>query len=69
MYGYRTWPIIGMSADKVGSCEMRMLRYCMGISLEEHRCNKEITKKSKSDTDQRCNAAEKQMKISEWQMR
>ena len=37
VYGNETWPITGRLSDKVNSCEMRMLRYCLGISLEEHR--------------------------------
>ena len=41
-YGNETWPITGYQADKISVCEMRMLRYCLGISLEEHRRNEEI---------------------------
>ena len=43
LYGNETWPITGSLADKMSSCEMRMLRYCMGISLEDHKRNEEIT--------------------------
>ena len=46
-YGNETWPVTGTLMDKVGSCEMRMLRYCMGISLEEHRRNEDITSEAK----------------------
>ena len=44
LYGNETWPITGHLADKISSCEMRMLRYCLGISLEEHITNEEIRK-------------------------
>ena len=43
IYGNETWPITGTQAGKIGSCEMRMLRYCLGISLEEHRRNETLT--------------------------
>ena len=46
-FGNETWPVTGKIMDKVGSCDMRMLRYCMGISLEEHRRNEEITSEAK----------------------
>ena len=46
-YGNETWPVTGTLMDKVGSCEMRMLRYCMGISLEEHCRNEDITSEAK----------------------
>jgi len=41
-YGNETWPVTGALVDKVNSCEMRMLRYCLGISLEDHKRNEEI---------------------------
>jgi len=28
-YGNETWPVTGALVDKVNSCEMRMLRYCL----------------------------------------
>lgn len=46
-YGNETWPVTGTLMDKFSSCEMRMLRYCMGISLEEHRRNEDITAEAK----------------------
>ncbi|CAM4675865.1 unnamed protein product [Leuciscus chuanchicus] len=46
LYGSETWPIPGNLADKIGSCEMRMLRYCLEISLEEHQTNEEIRKQA-----------------------
>ena len=47
LYGNETWPLTGAQADKFSSCEMRMLRYCMGVSLEEHRRNEDITEEAK----------------------
>jgi exonuclease III len=44
LYGNETLPMTGTQADKFSSCEMRMIRYCMGISLEEHRRNEDITR-------------------------
>ena len=46
-YGNETWPVTETLMYKVGSCEMRMLRYCMGISLQEHRRNEEMTSEAK----------------------
>ena len=31
----------------MASCEMRMVRYCLGISLEEHRRNEDILQEAK----------------------
>ena len=47
LYGNETWPVTGAQIDRVSSTEMRMLRYCMGISLEEHRRNEEITSEAR----------------------
>jgi len=47
LYGSETWPITNALANRVSSCEMRMLRYCLGISLEEHQRNEEITSRAK----------------------
>ena len=46
-YGNEIWPVTGTLMDRISSCEMRMLRYCMGISLEEHRRNEDITAEAK----------------------
>ena len=42
LYGNETWPVTDYLEDKISVCEMRMLRYCLGISLEEHRTNESI---------------------------
>ena len=42
MYGNEAWPITEHLANKISVCEMRMLRYCLGVSLEEHRTNESI---------------------------
>ena len=47
LYGNETWPITGHLSDKMASCEMRMVRYCLGISLEEHRRNEDILQEAK----------------------
>jgi hypothetical protein len=46
LYGAETWPLTGRLSAKLSVCEMRMLRYCMGISLEEHKKNEEIRKEA-----------------------
>ena len=47
LYGNETWPITGHLSDKMASCEIRMVRYCLGISLEEHRRNEDILQEAK----------------------
>lgn len=42
LYGAETWPLTDYLAERFSVCEMRMLRYCLGISLEEHRTNESI---------------------------
>jgi len=34
LYGNETWPITKSLADKMSSCEMRMLRYSLNVSLD-----------------------------------
>ena len=46
LYGNETWPINDNLARKISACEMRMLRYCLKISLEEHRTNEDIRKEA-----------------------
>ena len=46
LYGNKTWPLTERLAEKVNSCEMRMLRYCLQISLLEHQMNEEIKRKA-----------------------
>ena len=46
LYGNETWPLTERLTEKVNSCEMRMLRYCIQISLLEHQRNGEITRKA-----------------------
>jgi len=43
LYGNETWPITKSLADKMPSCEMRMLRYSLNVSLEDRKPNEEIT--------------------------
>ena len=45
LYGNKTWPLTEWLAEKVNSCEMRMLHYCLQISLLEHQKNEEIRQK------------------------
>ena len=45
-YGTETWPLIKRLAEKLNSCEMRMLCYCLRISLLEHQRNEEIRRKA-----------------------
>ena len=42
-----TWPLTERLAEKVNSCEMRMLRHCLQKSLLEHQSNEEIRRKAK----------------------
>ena len=42
LYGAETWPLTDYLAERFSVCEMRMLRYCLGISLEEHKTNESI---------------------------
>ncbi|XP_046863244.1 uncharacterized protein LOC124456989 [Xenia sp. Carnegie-2017] len=42
LYGNETWPVTDYLAEKISVCEMRMIRYCLGVSLEEHRTNESI---------------------------
>jgi len=46
LYGNETWPLTKLLENKISSCEMRMLRYCLSISLEEHQTNKAIREKA-----------------------
>ena len=41
-YGNATWPVTGILIDRVGSCDMRMLSYCIRISTEEHHRDEEM---------------------------
>ena len=45
LYGNKIWPSTERLAEKVNTCEMRMLRYCLQISLLEHRMKEEIKQK------------------------
>lgn len=36
LYVNETWPVIGFMENKIGRREMRMLRYCLEIILQEH---------------------------------
>lgn len=50
----------GQLSDEISSCEMRMLRYYLEISLEKERRIEEIRKEaSKRVTDTRCDEKEK----------
>ncbi|XP_046848167.1 uncharacterized protein LOC124441744 [Xenia sp. Carnegie-2017] len=42
LYGNETWSVTDYLAEKISVCEMRMIRYCLGVSLEEHRTNESI---------------------------
>jgi len=45
LYGAETWPVTTLR--RVSVCEMRMLRYCLGITLEEHKTNESIMQEAK----------------------
>jgi len=47
LYGNETRSVTGIQIDTLSSCEMCMLRYCMGISSEEYRWNVEITEEAR----------------------
>ena len=42
LYEDETWPLTDYLAERFGVCEMRMLRYCLKISLEEVKTNESI---------------------------
>ena len=46
LYGAEMWPLMDYLAERFSVCEMRILRYCLGISLEENRTNKSIREES-----------------------
>ena len=46
LYGNETWLLTEQLAKKVNSCEMRMLHYCLQISLLEHQRNEERRQKA-----------------------
>jgi len=39
LYAEETWPVTDYIAERVSVCEMRMLRYCLQVTLEEHKAN------------------------------
>lgn len=45
LYGNATWPLTGVLSDKVSSCEMQMITYYLGISLEKHRRTRTLLRK------------------------
>jgi len=47
LYGTETWPVTEYLAERVSECEMRMLCYCLGTTLEEHKTNKSIRQEAK----------------------
>jgi len=47
LYGCETWPVTETLVKKISACEMRMLRYCLGVSWEEHRRNVDIRKEAR----------------------
>jgi len=47
LYGAETWPVIDYLAERVSVCEMRMLRYCLGVTLEEHKTKASIRQEAK----------------------
>jgi len=47
LYGAETWPVTDYLAERVSVCEMRMLRYCLGVTLEEHKTNESIRQETK----------------------
>lgn len=46
IYESETWPITVIQADKIGTYEMRMLVYRLGISLKEHKRYKGIAEEA-----------------------
>lgn len=45
-YGNEAWPIKGHLADKMASCEMRMITYYLGVNREEHGRNEDIMREA-----------------------
>jgi hypothetical protein len=42
VFSFEKWPLTDYVAERFSVCEMRMLRYCLGISLEKHKTNESI---------------------------
>jgi len=47
LYEAETWPVTDYLAERVSVCKMRMLRYCLGVTLEEHKTNESIRQEAK----------------------
>ena len=46
LHGNETWSLTEQLVEKVNLCEIRMLCYCLQISLLEHQRNEEIIRKA-----------------------
>ena len=42
VFSSERWPLTDYLAERFSVCEMRMLRYCLKISLEKHKTNESI---------------------------
>jgi len=42
LYGAEIWPVTDNLAERVSVCEMRMLYYCLKVTLEKHKTNESI---------------------------
>jgi len=47
LYRCGTCPVTETFVKKISAYEMRMLRYCLGVSWEKHRINEDIRKEAR----------------------